>query len=102
MTNRRFHSRAIMLLVTITLVIIAGSSGSVAAQSSGPIMLHPQLGVRPVVSGLDLPTSLAFLGANDILVLEKNTGKVQRVVNGVVQTTVLDLAVNFASERGLL
>jgi len=91
-----------MLLVTITLVIIAGSSSSVAAQSSGPIMLHPQLGVRPVVSGLDLPISLAFLGANDILVLEKNTGKVQRVVNGVVQTTVLDLAVNFAAERGLL
>ena len=36
-----------------------------------------------------------------MLVLEKNTGKVRRVVNGVV-TTVLDLAVNFGSERGLL
>ena len=37
-----------------------------------------------------------------MLVLEKNTGKVKRVVNGVVTATVLDLAVNFASERGLL
>jgi hypothetical protein len=37
-----------------------------------------------------------------ILVLEKSTGKVQRVINGKVQATVLDLAVNFASERGLL
>ncbi len=37
-----------------------------------------------------------------MLVLEKNTGQVQRVVNGAVQATVLDLAVNFGSERGLL
>jgi glucose/arabinose dehydrogenase len=45
---------------------------------------------------------LAFLGEDDLLVLEKNTGKVQRVVDGMVQSTVLDLAVNFGSERGLL
>ncbi len=48
------------------------------------------------------PISMAFLGANDFLVLEKNTGQVKRVVNGAVQGTVLDLGVNFASERGLL
>ena len=45
---------------------------------------------------------MAFIGTDDMLVLEKNTGQVQRVVDGVVQSTVLDLAVNFASERGLL
>ena len=45
---------------------------------------------------------MAFLGANDFLVLEKNTGAVKRVVNGAVQGTVLDLSVNNASERGLL
>ncbi len=45
---------------------------------------------------------MAFLGPNDMLVLEKATGKVQRVVNGVVQSTVLDLPVDSASERGLL
>src|SRR3989442_770438 len=48
------------------------------------------------------PTSMAFLGSDDILVLEKATGKVQRVVNGVILGAVLDLAVNSASERGLL
>jgi hypothetical protein len=37
-----------------------------------------------------------------MFVIEKNTGRVQRVVGGVVQSTVLDLAVNSASERGLL
>jgi glucose/arabinose dehydrogenase len=34
--------------------------------------------------------------------VEKNTGQVQHVVDGAVEGTVLDLAVNFASERGLL
>jgi glucose/arabinose dehydrogenase len=65
-------------------------------------MLTPRLDVRTVTSGLNLPTSFAFLGPNDMLVLEKNTGQVKRVVNGVVQGVVLDLAVNFGSERGLL
>jgi glucose/arabinose dehydrogenase len=45
---------------------------------------------------------MAFIGANDFFVLEKATGKVQRIQNGVLQSTVLDLAVNSASERGLL
>jgi glucose/arabinose dehydrogenase len=45
---------------------------------------------------------MAFLGPNEFFVLEKATGQVKRVVNGVVQSTVLDLAVNSGSERGLL
>ena len=75
---------------------------SVTAQVAGPTMLDPSLGVRPVVAGLTTPTTIAFIGENDILVLEKNTGRVQRVVNGAVDSTVLDLNVNFGSERGLL
>jgi hypothetical protein len=58
--------------------------------------------VRTVVSGLALPISLAFIERNDMLVLEKDTGRVQRVVNGIVTRTVLDLGVNRNSERGLL
>ncbi len=45
---------------------------------------------------------MAFIGANDILVLEKASGRVQRVTNGTLQGPVLDLNVNSASERGLL
>ena len=44
---------------------------------------------------------MAFIGNNDFFVLEKNTGQVKRIVNGAVHSTVLDLGVNFASERGL-
>jgi glucose/arabinose dehydrogenase len=45
---------------------------------------------------------MAFLGPDEFLVLEKNTGKVQHVMGGEVQNTALDLAVNNSSERGLL
>jgi glucose/arabinose dehydrogenase len=75
---------------------------AIHAQAPTPMMLDPNLQVRTVVSGLNQPTTMAFLGNNDMLVLEKATGRVQRVVNGVIQSTVLDLAVNNNSERGLL
>ena len=67
-----------------------------------PTMLDPNLTVATAVSGLSQPISIAFLAANDFLVLEKASGKVQRVVNGAIQGAALDLAVNSASERGLL
>ncbi len=74
----------------------------VAPQAAGPSMTVSNLGVRTIVKGLDQPTSMAFLGASDFLILEKASGRVLRVKNGVVQGAVLDLAVNSASERGLL
>ena len=73
----------------------------VTTQSSGPSMLDPNLSVQTVISGLSQPTSMAFVG-DGFFVLEKNTGKVQFVLNGAVQLTALDLAVNSASERGML
>jgi glucose/arabinose dehydrogenase len=91
--------RALLLVF----VVVAGGVGSVArAQATGPTLLDPNLRLETRASGLVTPTSIAFLGANDMLVLEKNTGKVKRVVSGAVSATVLDLAVNFGSERGLL
>ena len=83
--------------------LIVGSGGlTVTAQDPGPEMLHPRLGVRTVASGLTQPTTMAFIGPSDVLVLEKASGQVKRVTGGVVGPTVLDLAVNFGSERGLL
>ena len=67
-----------------------------------PTVVDTNLAVRTVISGLDQPTSMAFLGANDFLILEKAAGKVQHVVNGAVVGTAIDLAVNSGSERGLL
>jgi aldose sugar dehydrogenase len=84
----------------IAAAIVVGRG--VTAQGPGPEMLDPTLRVRVAASGLELPIGMAFLSANDWLVLEKDTGRIQRVVDGVVQGTVLDLGVNRNSERGLL
>ena len=46
---------------------------------------------------------MAFIGPNDILVLEKDSGMVKRIVNGVIlEEPVLDVNVATAYERGLL
>ncbi len=70
----------------------------------GPTVNDPNLRVKIVAKGLQIPTSIAFLGPNDILVLEKNTGDVLRVLNGEILKTPL-LHVNVATlfiEWGLL
>ena len=42
---------------------------------------------------------MAYIGPNDLLVLQKNGGRVRRVTDGVLQSNaVLDLAVDFASK----
>jgi glucose/arabinose dehydrogenase len=74
----------------------------VAPQSAAPSMTVSNLGVRTAVAGLVTPISMAFIGADDFFVLEKDTGRVVRVKHGQTQGAVLDLAVNNASERGLL
>jgi len=103
MKDRRHVRKSALLFALCAVVLVSTSRGRVAAQAGDPpTVVDPNLAVRTVVSGLNSPTSMAFLGPDDILVLEKATGKVQRVVNGVIQGAILDLAVNSASERGLL
>jgi aldose sugar dehydrogenase len=98
--TRPFRAALLAATALAAAVIAAASTSTVGAQP-GPAVVDPNLGVRTVVSGLVTPSTMAFLGPNDFLVLEKNTGAVKRVTGGSVQT-VLDLSVNFASERGLL
>src|SRR5919112_5143705 len=67
------------------------------------IIGDPALKVEEVARGLDLPTTMAFLGDNDILVLEKDKGTVQRIVNGkMLPEPLLDVNVANKSERGML
>jgi aldose sugar dehydrogenase len=91
---------AAAILIGVALSVGTGTT-TVSAQA-GPTVVDPNLAVRTVVGDLDQPTSMAFLGPNDFLVAEKATGRVKRVVNGAVHSVLVDLAVNFASERGLL
>lgn len=73
------------------------------AAAAAPTVNDLSLTVDTVLTQLNTPTNLAFLGPDDFLFLEKSTGRVRRVVGGVLQSTpVLDVAVNSDSERGLL
>src|SRR5690606_14475837 len=68
-----------------------------------PEISDSRLKVEKVIEGLDLPTSMTFIGLDDILILEKESGAVRLVSNGQLQEEpVLELAVESDSERGLL
>jgi len=100
--GRARYAFAGVILSAWALISALNPTRQVGAQAGGPAMLDPNLAVRTAVGGLVTPIAVAFTGDDEMLVLEKDTGKVQRVVNGVVQGTAVDLGVNFASERGLL
>jgi aldose sugar dehydrogenase len=70
--------------------------------AGGPTMNDEALGVEVAASGFEQPTGMAFIGEDEYFVIEKGTGEVHRVVDGDPGDPVLDLAVNFFDERGLL
>jgi aldose sugar dehydrogenase len=71
--------------------------------SSMPTVNDPNLKVELVAEGIKYPTSMAFVGKDDILVLEKNDGTVRRILNGtMLQEPILDVNVANISERGML
>ena len=85
--------RGITCLAVLLLTFLPVSAQNVA----------PDLQVETVVTGLSLPTTMAFIGDDDILVLQKNNGQVRRVQGGVLLAgSVLDVGVSNSSERGLL
>jgi glucose/arabinose dehydrogenase len=100
----------LLLSITIFFVLIYSSYVSIAQETEDeesekkiPIINDPNLEAVLVAEGLKRPTSMAFLGQNDFLVLEKNTGIVKRIVNGtILSQPVLDVAVANEKERGML
>ena len=87
-------------LVAAGLALLALAAVPASAQST----TDPNLVITTLTTpGLTEPTTMAFLGPDDFLVLEKSTGRVRRVIGGTMQVPdVLDVAVNSLSERGLL
>jgi aldose sugar dehydrogenase len=87
-------------LVMMTLAPPAFSSGG---EGEGPVIHDDEITVQVVFEGLKFPTSMAFLGPDDILVLEKNEGTVNRIVNGeMLPEPLLKVDVSSISERGML
>jgi glucose/arabinose dehydrogenase len=58
-----------------------------------PKVTDPNLKVELVTSNLDFPTSMEFIGRDDVLVLEKNSGNVYRVTNGNITSPLIHIDV---------
>jgi aldose sugar dehydrogenase len=96
-----------ILSVNLVIICIVSLTGyhSVAsyAQESMPVLNDPELHVELITEELIDPTTMAFTGPGDVLVLEKSSGAVQRIVNGqMLPEPILDVNVNEKDERGLL
>lgn len=79
-----------------------GDTFQILPDSNPPTLVDDSLMVEKVVTGLELPTSMAFSDQDDIVVLEKN-GSVRLVSNGVLQPDpILNVVVRNDTERGLL
>jgi aldose sugar dehydrogenase len=101
MAKAQFQPQLALVLVITISIGIMHSFNPVLAQPA--IVKDPNLKVELVAQGLKSPTSMAFLGPNDILVLEKDGGTVQRITNGkILPQPIIQVPVSTTSERGML
>lgn len=99
-TQGTFMAKKIDVSPIFTLVPIYPPLGY---QSIHPPLNDTNLAADKIVTGLNFPTGMAFLGPNDILVIEKNQGTVRRIVNGtMLPEPLLDVNVANKNERGML
>jgi aldose sugar dehydrogenase len=78
--------------------------GSLFDKSLGaPKVIDSNLKVEVIAENLSFPTAMAFLGPDDIIVLEKERGTVTRIKNGtIVSEPLANVKTASQVERGLL
>lgn len=67
-----------------------------------PVTANPVFSVERIFTGHFEPSSMIFLAPNDMLVLDRDAGKVYRVTNGDTSRPILDVNVGTNGYRGLL
>lgn len=81
----------------------SNSTFQVLPDPSPPTISDPNIRVEKVITGLEMPTSMAFLDNDDIIITQKENGRVRLVSNGILQPQpILQVPVVNNSERGLL
>jgi aldose sugar dehydrogenase len=109
---RKLLSLTILISSDVILTVFAPVDTSGSIVNKGIIFTDPNLKAELIFHGFEPPrdrddhssvTKMAFLGTDDILVLEKNIGQVRRIVNGsLLPGPLLDVSVANERERGLL
>jgi aldose sugar dehydrogenase len=94
----------ILILNSLNIIPFIGYQNTLSGVPDNHVtLIDPKLTAEVVFSGIKFPSSMDFLGLNDILVLEKNSGTVQRIINGtMLQKPLIDVNVATQSERGML
>ncbi|HKU49475.1 MAG TPA: PQQ-dependent sugar dehydrogenase [Nitrososphaera sp.] len=88
---------------TTTTAATANGTTATSTVVGGPVLTDPDLSVNMTAQGLLLPTAMAFVDEDRILVLEKDNGTVRLVEDGrLIEEPALDVAVANENERGLL
>jgi glucose/arabinose dehydrogenase len=101
--QENFNSTTTATTTTALAVIDTDYPESAPPPSKGPVIKYPNLKAEVVFKGLSYPTGMAFLDQDDILVIEKDTGIVRRIVNGIMlQKPLLDVNVATQGHRGML
>ena len=67
-----------------------------------PNIRVPDFKLEKIVDGLSRPTGISFIGHDDFLVIEEDTGEVKRITDGQLTQTVSDLNVSTDDSRGLI
>jgi aldose sugar dehydrogenase len=106
MNNKGLLLSSLLLSITIfnaSPLPVWSQLGSSSNNEPTIVEENTNLRIEKYAGGLQFPSSMGFLGPDDILVLEKNTGQVKRIVNGTTfEQPLLDVPVAVKDERGLL
>ena len=93
----------IPLIFTLFNCVSNDFDNAFGVEKEPPMVYDQNLQITLLKDKLQFPTGIDFLGENDVLVIEKNTGQVKRILNGeILNEPVLDVNVASESERGLL
>jgi len=96
------HSLFLFLIPILILTTISSVYAAEPPRINEEYYIQPGYDFELIVDGLFTPASMTFVG-NDILVVEKNSGKVIHVnSDDYTKNTIFDFSVSFGDESGLL
>ena len=87
----------IFCIILVTIQIIP-----VKSVNAEPTITNTHFSIERTFAANFEPSSMAFVGQDDILVLDRDEGKVYRVTQGIKSPPLLDVNVGTAGYRGLL
>ena len=84
-------------------IVLVQKNNKSIIMDGGPILKDNRFIAEMVATGINFPSSMSFVDRDEILVTEKNTGMVKRILNGnITKEPILTVNVENYWEGGLL